>query len=162
VDPDGVEPSTKRIQAQFQFGYNLTFIWKAIVNLAGRGPIPMHLHFSYPLSQNWSALTFAKLTRWIFLKLHCHRGSKLPTIKLAVFITRLTQSASWNLMEFRWDRYKPTASTSQTTPSANNIGKTGYIPLKLLSEIHKTGWVIKLRSRITVRVTEADRFFHST
>jgi hypothetical protein len=40
------EPATKRIQALLQFGYNSPLVWRAVVNLAVIGSIPIETHFS--------------------------------------------------------------------------------------------------------------------
>ena len=38
-------PATKRIWAQFQLGYNSTFIWMVAVNLAAKGSNPIDIYF---------------------------------------------------------------------------------------------------------------------
>jgi hypothetical protein len=43
VGPDGVEPSTKRIQAQIQFGYNFVFFKEQLkIQVVAGGGQPLH------------------------------------------------------------------------------------------------------------------------
>ena len=46
LSPAAFEPTTKRIQVQFQLGYSFTSPRMAVVNLAVRGSCPIDMHFS--------------------------------------------------------------------------------------------------------------------